>query len=70
VFDPDVVRGLRADSPLSALGMTLADTVCVADAIALCARRHDVRVEPGDGDLDGLVTVADLIGAIAAGGTS
>ena len=64
VFDPEVVAGLREDSPLAVLGLTPSDVVCIADAVASAARRRSLACEPGDGDLDDAVTVRDVIDVI------
>jgi hypothetical protein len=67
VFDPAVVRQLREDSPLSVLGMTVADAVCVSDAVSSAARAAGLACHLGDNDLAGAVTVADLVAAVQAG---
>jgi hypothetical protein len=67
VFDPDVVRRLREDSPLNVLGMTVADAVCVSDAIRIAAGSAGLACDLGDADLAGAVTVADLVSAVQAG---
>jgi hypothetical protein len=67
VFDPAVVRQLREDSPLSVLGMTVADAVCVSDAVSTAADSAGLACDLGDADLIGAVTVADLVAAVQAG---
>ncbi len=67
VFDPAVVRQLREDSPLSVLGMTVADAVCVSDAVSSAASAAGLACHLGDTDLAGAVTVADLVAAVQAG---
>jgi hypothetical protein len=64
VFEPAVVRQLREDSPLSMLGMALADAVCVSDAIADAAEAAGLACDLGDGILGSAVTVADLVSAV------
>jgi len=66
VFDRDSVSLLREDSPLVALGMTDADMVCFADALAASARAQGRGCVLADADLEGVATVADLIGAVVA----
>ena len=67
VFDPAVVRQLREDSPLSVLGMTAADAVCVSDAVGTAAGSAGLTCALGDADLVSAVTVADLVAAVQAG---
>ncbi len=67
VFDSQSVAGLREDSPLAMLGMTPADVVCLADAVARAAQERSLTCMLGDADLAGLTTVADLIDAVAEG---
>lgn len=69
VLGPEVVSGLRQDSPLAGVGLTAADLVCVSDAIAEAATRHGVHCVLDDGDLGGLETVSDLVAAIAMAGS-
>jgi hypothetical protein len=69
VFDVSAVRGLREDSPLSALGMAPADAVCVAEAVGQVADEAGLACELGDADLDGLASVSDLVAAVARVGT-
>lgn len=64
VFDVAVVAGLRDDSPLSALGMTAGDAVCVADAVAGAAALRGLTCEIGDVEFADLATVADLVTVI------
>ena len=64
VFAPDVVARMREDSPLSALGLTPADLVCVSDAVADAAVARGRVCLLDDADLDGLESVADLVRAI------
>jgi len=69
VYEPTAVALLREDSPLSALGMTEADVVCIADALAVGAARRGLTCVLDDVDLVDLVdvgTVAKLIGAVQA----
>ena len=72
VYEPTAVALLREDSPLSALGMTEADVVCIADALAVGAARRGLTCVLDDVDLVDLVdlvdvgTVATLIGAVQA----
>jgi hypothetical protein len=68
VFDAALVRQLREDSPLTVLGMVPADAVCVADAIAHECERAGWACSLGDADLAGLVSVADLVSVVQAGG--
>jgi hypothetical protein len=65
VFDSEVVRRLREDSPLSVLGMVPADAVCVADAVATVADESGLACELDDADLADVLTVADLVRAVA-----
>ncbi len=66
VFDPGVVAGLREDSPLSALGMSPADAVCLADAVGTMAERAGLTCALDDADFvtEGDLTVADLVGTV------
>lgn len=63
VLDPSTVAALRDDSPLSAVGVTDADLVCIADAIAAESERiPDGRVVLlDDRDFESISTVADLV---------
>ena len=65
------MSGLREDSALSAVGMTPADAVCVADALDLAARRAGLDCARDDADfaVEGDLTVADLINAVMKGMT-
>ena len=65
VVGEHIVAALREDSPLEGIGLTEADLVCVSDAIAsaACAQGEDCVLT--DEDVVGLVTVADLVSAIA-----
>ena len=65
VFDPAMVARLREDSPLEAVGITDADLVSVSDAVGHAAEARGLVCLLGDGDLDGVATVADLVTAIA-----
>jgi ethanolamine utilization microcompartment shell protein EutS len=67
VFAPDVVGRLREDSPLSALSITPADAVCIAEAIATAAERGGLVCHLGDADFVGAQTVADLVSAVESG---
>lgn len=69
VLGPEVVSGLRQDSPLAGVGLTAADLVCVSDAVADAATRRGVHCVLDDGDLDGLERVSDLVAAIAKAGS-
>lgn len=64
VFDPDLVRRLREDSPLAALGMTPADAVAIADAVESAAAALGVSCQLSDADLATATTVADLVVAV------
>jgi hypothetical protein len=66
VFDATAVGVLREDSPLSSLGFTDADMVCVADAIAAASSSRGVTCVLDDADLVDVVTVADLIDAVVS----
>ncbi len=66
VVGEDIVATLREDSPLEGIGLTDADLVCVSDAIASAAATRGQDCVLTDGDVVGLVTVADLVTAIAA----
>ena len=66
VFDPAVVRGLREDSPLAAVGMTPADAVCIADAVAAVAERAGLACHLDDADFATARSVADLVSAVEA----
>jgi hypothetical protein len=66
VFDASAVSALREDSPLAALGMSDADVVCVADALASAARDRGLSCVLDDADLVQAGTVSDLIGAVTA----
>lgn len=65
VLDPAVVRQLRPDSPLAPAGLTPADAVCVADAVAEAAEQAGWTCLLGDADLAGAETVADIVRAAA-----
>ena len=64
VFPADLVARLRPDSPLSGVGMTPADAVCVCDAVATLAEGSGLSCQLTDADLDGARTVGDLVGAV------
>jgi hypothetical protein len=64
VFDPAVVARLREDSPLTSAGLTTADLVCVADAIAENAQVLGSACRLTDEDVADVATVADLIDAV------
>jgi len=66
VFEPTVVAGLREDSPMSTLGMTPADAISIADAVALAAQRSGLTCLLDDADfvVEGDLTVADLVDAV------
>jgi hypothetical protein len=64
VFSPEVVRGLREDSPLAGIGMAPADAVCVADAVAAAADQAGLVCQLSDGDFTAAHTVADLVSAV------
>ena len=66
VFDPASVALLREDSPLSAVGLTDADMVAVADAIAEAAAREGLVCILTDADVSGVTTVSDLIAGVVA----
>lgn len=68
VFAADVVSGLREDSPLVGVGLTAADLVCLSDAIAAAAAARGCDCVLDDADVEGLTTVADLVGVIEARG--
>lgn len=61
VFPADVVTGLRADSPLSALGMTDADAVCLSDAVGDAAASVSFRCVIDDDAMASVRTIADLV---------
>lgn len=65
VFDADAVKGLRPDSPLSAVGVTPADLVCLAEAIADAASARGGICILDDLSLSDVITVADLIDAVS-----
>ncbi len=64
VFDPQAVSALRDDSPLTAIGLTSADVVCLADAVAKASDDRGFTCVLGDADLEDVHTVADLVLAI------
>jgi hypothetical protein len=64
VYEPSQVALLREDSPLSALGASAADMVCIADALAVAARHQGRSCVLDDSDVDEVATVADLIGVV------
>lgn len=64
VFDEDLVRRLRADSPLEAVGLTDADLVCVTDAIEMAASAVGLHCALRDEDLVGVDTIDDLIRSV------
>ena len=64
VFDAGPVSVVRADSPLSALGLTDADMVCVADAVTRETASWPAPCVLDDDDLAGVATVADLVNAV------
>jgi hypothetical protein len=66
VVGVDIVATVREDSPLDGMGLTEADLVCVSDAVASAAAEGGAECVLTDFDVDGLVTVADLVTAIAA----
>lgn len=66
VYDAAVVRRLREDSPLEALGMSAADAICVADAVAASAVAAGHTCVLVDADFADAVTVADLVGRVQA----
>ncbi len=66
VFDPAVVRGLREDSPLAAVGMMPADAVCIADAVAVAAERVGLVCHLDDAAFATAQSVADLVRAVEA----
>lgn len=68
VVGDDIVAALREDSPLDRIGLVPADLVCVSDAVAAAALGDDRECVLTDADVDALVTVADLVTAIAARG--
>jgi hypothetical protein len=70
VFEPHAVAALREDSPLSAIGLTPADFVCVADVIADGAAASGRACVLDDGDVEGVHTVGDLIDAALAKGNA
>jgi hypothetical protein len=67
VFDPAIVRRLREDSPLTVLGMTPADAVCVSDAVGEAAAAAGLDCALGDAALASADSVADLVSAVQAG---
>lgn len=69
VFDPQAVSALREDSPLTAIGLTPADVVCLADAVAKAANDRGFSCVLGDADLEGVHTVADLVEAVIEAAT-
>jgi hypothetical protein len=66
VFDVEAVQGLREDSPLSAVGMTSADLVSLADAIADASSARGRTCVLDDRALSDVVTVSDVIDAVTA----
>lgn len=64
VFDAALVRQLRADSPLSVLGVVPADAVCIGDAVGREADRLGWSCALGDAELADARTVEDLVGAV------
>lgn len=64
----DIVATAREDSPLDGIGLISADLVCISDAVASAAAEGGIECVLTDPDVDGLVTVADLVTAIAARG--
>lgn len=68
VFGLDVVAGLREDSPLEGIGLTPEDLICLSDSIANAATKDGGSCVLDDADIDDLVTVADLVSAVAACG--
>jgi hypothetical protein len=66
VFEPQAVGALREDSPLSAIGLTAADFVCLADVIADGAAASGRTCVLDDGDVEAVHTVGDLIDAALA----
>jgi hypothetical protein len=64
VFSPEVVRGLREDSPISGIGMMPADAVCIADAVAAAADAAGLGCRLSDEDFTAVHTVADLVSAV------
>ena len=68
VVGPGIVAGLREDSPLARIGLTSADLICLSDAIANAATTAGAHCVLDDADMVDLVTVADLVSAVAACG--
>lgn len=64
VFGARAVTSLREDSPLSAVGMSAPDLVCLAEAVVRAGRDRQVTCLLDDAALDGLVTVRDLVDAV------
>ncbi len=64
VFEPQAVSALREDSPLAAIGLTSADVVCVADAVAQAAVDRGFTCVLDDAAMENVETVADLVRAI------
>lgn len=64
VLDPALVPTLREDTPLAAAGMTSADAVCVADAVAAAGLARGIDGYLGDADFATAVTVGDLVEAV------
>ncbi len=69
VVGEQIVAALREDSPLSGFGLSSDDLVCVGDAVADAARGTGGECVLTDDDVAELLTVADLVGAIAKRGT-
>jgi hypothetical protein len=65
VFGATAVGSLREDSPLTAVGLTPADLVCLADAAAVAAAARGITCVLDDASLADRRTVSDLVQAVA-----
>ena len=70
VFGATAVTSLRADSPLSAVGLAPDDLICLADAVAEAASDRGVTCILDDAALAGLRSVSDLVAAVAQAGSA
>ena len=69
VLGPEIVSGLRCDSPLSGVGVRAGDWICLCDVVETAAREQGVACVLDDDDVSRVVTVADLIDVITARAT-
>jgi hypothetical protein len=64
VFAPEVIGQARDDSPLASLGMTGADAIAVAEALAAQAQVAGYTCLLGDAEFAEVTSVSDLVSAV------